>query len=139
VNPDRDALYSESRDRPPFANGTEGYGWMAANCDTCIWDRPARHGDEGNGCPLLLIALVGRTPAQWLDGPRDEQGLYRIADQYHCVEYRHEDAGPGPEPQPVPTPPGQGELLPRGLFEGVRMLVGAAGVEQVKSPVTNRG
>lgn len=119
---DHDALYDEARDRRPFANGTEGYGWFAANCDRCIHDKPARQGDEGDGCPLVLIALVGRTPAQWLDGPRDENGLYAIATQYTCVEFRHEDDGPGPEPRPIPAPPGQGELIPREPFEGHRML-----------------
>jgi hypothetical protein len=55
VNPDYDALWDASRERGPFANGTEGYGWMAANCGTCIHDKPARNGDEGNGCPLILL------------------------------------------------------------------------------------
>jgi hypothetical protein len=119
---DSNALWDQSRERRPFANGTEGYGWMAANCDTCIHDKPARQGDEGNGCPLVLLALVGRTPAQWLDGPRDENGRYAIATQYTCIEYRNENNGPGPEPKAMPTPPGQGELLPRQPFEGMRML-----------------
>lgn len=116
-----DQLYDESRDARPFANSTEGYGWFAANCETCIHDKPARRGDEGNGCPLILLALVGRTPAQWLDGPRDENGLYSIAGQYTCIEYRHENDGPA-DPRPVPTPPGQGELFGRDGFEGHRML-----------------
>lgn len=119
---DYDRLYAESRDRPAFANGTEGYGWVAANCDRCVHDKPARQGDEANGCPLVLITLLGRTPAQFLDGPRDENGLYGIADQYHCIEFRSEDDGPGPEPRPIPTPPGQLELLPRAPYEGHRML-----------------
>jgi hypothetical protein len=121
VNSDRDVLWDESRDRRPFSNGEEGYGWMNANCSTCIHDKPARQGDEGNGCPLILLALVGRHPAQWLDGPRDENGLYSIATQYTCVEHRREDDGPA-DPQPIPTPPGQGELIPRETYEGHRML-----------------
>ncbi|MFE9391636.1 hypothetical protein [Streptomyces sp. NPDC006784] len=119
---DYDKLWDESRDEPPFANSDEGYGWMAANCDTCTHDQPARQGDEGNGCPLLLLSLVGRRPAQWLDGPRDEHGRYSRAGQYHCVEYRHEDDGPS-EPQPIPDPPGQLGLVPREGYEGVRMLL----------------
>ncbi len=122
---DQDTLWAQSRDESPFSNGTEGYGWMAANCGTCIHDKPARHGDEGNGCPLILLALVGRTPAQWLEGPRDENGWYAIATQYTCIEYRNENDGPGPEPRPIPTPPGQGELIPREPFEGTRMLTSA--------------
>lgn len=115
-------LWAEARDQPPFSNGTEGDGWMDANCSTCIHDKPAREDDYANACPLLLIALTGRTPAQWLDGPRDERGLYSIAGQYRCIYYRHEDDGPGPEPTPIPDPPGQLTLMPRGRFEGHRML-----------------
>ncbi|MFB7596935.1 hypothetical protein [Streptomyces sp. NPDC056160] len=118
---DYDRLIAESQDRPAFSNGTEGYGWMAANCDRCIHDKPARQGNDAQGCPLVLITLVGRTPAQFLDGPRDDSGRYGIADQYVCTEFRGED-DPDPEPRPTPTPPGQGELLPRGPFEGHRML-----------------
>ena len=73
-------------------------------------------------CPLIVVALCNRTPAQWLDGPRDENGCYSIADQYTCIEYRHE-GDTDPEPRPVPTPPGQGELVPRQQVEGARTLV----------------
>ncbi|MFF4548638.1 hypothetical protein ACFY1J_31135 [Streptomyces sp. NPDC001406] len=118
---DYDRLYAEARERPAFSNGTEGYGWMAANCDRCIHDKSARQGNDAQGCPLVLITLMGRTPAQFLDGPRDEEGRYGIADQYVCTEFRSED-DPDPEPRPIPTPPGQGELWPREPFEGRRML-----------------
>ncbi|MFI5473133.1 hypothetical protein ACIA6D_23200 [Streptomyces cacaoi] len=114
-------LYDEALDEPAFSNSDEGYGWMGANCLTCIHDKPARQGDDGNGCPLILITLMGRRPAQFLDGPRDEHGRYSIARQYTCIEYRHEDNGPA-DPQPIPDPPGQLTLCPRGEFEGHRML-----------------
>jgi hypothetical protein len=113
---DGDTLWEQSRDQPPFSN-SDGYAWFEANCTTCIWEKPARQGDEGNGCPLVLLALVGRTPAQWIAGNPDD-----ISSKYTCIEYRHEDDGPDPEPKPIPTPPGQGELLPRQPYEGVRML-----------------
>ncbi|MFD9192934.1 hypothetical protein ACFWCA_32570 [Streptomyces phaeochromogenes] len=118
---DYDRLYDESRDEPAFSNGTEGYRWMAANCDQCIHDKPARQGDDANGCPLVLITLLARTPRQFIDGPRDEHGRYGIATQYVCTEFRGEDER-DPTPRPVPTPDGQGELLPREPFEGHRML-----------------
>lgn len=114
-------LLAESHDRAAFSNSDEGYGWMAAHCDRCIHDKPARTGDDARGCPLVLITLLGRTPAQFVDGSRDEHGRYGIADQYVCTEFRGED-DVDPEPRPVPVPPGQGELLPRELFEGHRML-----------------
>lgn len=119
---DCNALDAEAINEPPFSNSDEGHAWLDANCATCIHDKPARHGDEGNGCPLILIALTGKTPLQWLHGPRDEHGRYSRATQYTCVMYRHEDDGPGPEPTPIPDPPGQLTLAPRERFEGVRML-----------------
>jgi hypothetical protein len=118
---DYDRLYDEAHDEPAFSNSDEGMGWMDANCATCVHDKPARQGDDGNGCPLVLITLMGKRPAQFLDGPRNESGLYSLARQYVCVEYRHEDDGPS-DPQPIPDPPGQLTLLPRDTFEGHRML-----------------
>ena len=112
---DVDEILKDARDEMPFANGTEGYGWMEANCDRCIHDYE-------DACPLLLAAFLNKTPAEWLDGPRDERGNYNIADQYHCIEFRDEDDGPGPEPQPIPDPPGQGLLLERAGYEGPLMF-----------------
>ncbi len=114
-----DTLFERAKDEPAFSNGTEGYGWIDANCSNCVNDKPAREGDEGNGCPLILVALMQRTPAKWL--PCDP-GNWSIEGQYTCVMYRHEDDGGGPEPKPIPDPPGQLTLFPREGFEGVRML-----------------
>lgn len=114
---DYDTCYGRAKDEPAFSNGTEGYGWMGTNCETCVNDKPARQGDDGNGCPLILVALMQRTPAQWLPGDRDS-----IAGRYTCVMFRHEDDGGDPEPRPIPDPPGQLTLLPRDGLEGVRML-----------------
>lgn len=114
---DYDTLYERAKDEPAFSNGTEGYGWMEHWCDRCFYDKPARDGDGTEGCPLVLVALMQRTPAEWLPGDHGS-----IADRYTCVMYRHEDDGGDPEPKPIPTPPGQLELFGRDGFEGVRML-----------------
>lgn len=113
-----DRLYDEARPERPFSNGSQGYGWMARNCDHCIHDKSARSDDYGPGCPLVMVALMGRTPIQWL-AETEEAWVYG---DFRCIEFRSEDDGPGPEPQPIPTPPGQGELLPREDYEAVRML-----------------
>jgi hypothetical protein len=114
--PTYEEAYENARPEPAFSNGTEGYGWIGANCDRCIHDRPARNDDPGNGCPLILVSLAQRTPREWLDGPRDEHGRYGIEDQYRCVFFRDE-GDPGPdEPAPVPDPPGQEGLFPREPF-----------------------
>lgn len=118
---DYDDAYRRSREGPAFANGTEGYGWQANWCDNCLRDAPFRVGITDTGCPLLLIALSERIPAEWLDGPRDEHGRYSIADQYTCVEFRAPGDGKG-EPRPRPEPPDMDGLFPR-PDRRTRMLV----------------
>lgn len=83
-----DEAWDAADNRMPFANGTEGYGWMDAWCSTCWHDIGTRDGTDSAGCPLVRVALMGRTPVEWLDGPRDEHGRYSIGNQYHCIEYR---------------------------------------------------
>jgi hypothetical protein len=68
--------------------------------------------------------MTGQTPDEWLDGPRDEEGRYSIADQYHCINFRPPGGGGG-EPKPKPTPRGQLGLFDRSEAEGVRMLTRA--------------
>ncbi|MFD8384290.1 hypothetical protein ACFV2X_38210 [Streptomyces sp. NPDC059679] len=115
---DYDKLFEEARDGAPFSNSSQGYSWMANWCDRCIHDKPARQGNDGQGCPLILVALMDKTPIQWLCETK-EQAIHA---DYHCIEFRDEDDGPGGEPRPIPDPPGQLTLLPRGEYEGVRML-----------------
>ena len=109
------------RDRVPFSNSTEGEEWMANWCYRCLVDAPYRNGISPTGCPLILTALLGQTPAEWIDGPRDEHGRYSMADQYHCVNFRAPGKGGG-EPRPKPTPRDQGELFSRDDHEGRRTL-----------------
>lgn len=107
-----DAL-ARSRDVPAFSNGTEGETWMYNWCHRCLRDAPFRNMGKGSGCPLVLVSLMSRTPAEWLDGPRDEQGRYSMADQYHCIEFRAPGDGGGGEPRPRPDPRGMDGLFPR--------------------------
>ena len=109
---DFDEIMKRSRDGSPFSNGTEGYGWEAAWCNRCTRDAPFRNGISRNGCPILLAANLGRTPAEWLDGPRDEHGAYSIEGQYTCVEFRAPGGGGG-EPRPRPEPTGMDGLFAR--------------------------
>lgn len=66
-----------ARDGSPFSNGTEGEQWMARNCHRCANDTPDMV-DRGEGCPLVLIALLGKTPAEWT-----RTGL----SSYRCAEF----------------------------------------------------
>lgn len=119
---DYETLYARAKDESPFSNGTEGYGWMGHWCERCFYDKPARDGDGTEGCPLVLVALMQRTPAEWLPGEPCTPDGFSIRDQYTCVMFRHEDDGGDPEPKPVPDPPGQLTLFPREGVEGVRIL-----------------
>ncbi|GHA01016.1 hypothetical protein ACFOOM_12460 [Streptomyces echinoruber] len=112
-----DEALAAARDESTFSNSSQWEAWSAKNCNRCFWDKPARQGDAVNECPLILIALEGKRPAEWLTETEQQE----IHADYTCTEFRGED-DPDPEPRPVPTPPGQGELLPREPFEGHRML-----------------
>lgn len=113
-----DEAFDAAIDERPFSNGSQGEGWMANNCDRCVHDKAARSNNPGEGCPLVLVALMGRTPAEWL-APTEEAWIYG---NFTCIEFRDENHGPGPEPTPIPDPPGQLTLLPRDQYEGHRML-----------------
>ncbi|MEU0937662.1 hypothetical protein [Embleya sp. NPDC005971] len=128
---DYGALEAEATDEPAFSNSDEGYGWMDANCASCVHERPTREGRDGDGCPLILLALVGRRPRQWADGPRTPDGLYTMATQYVCAERREEAAPgetePGTARRPIPEMAGQVALLPREACAGpVSNAVGGA-------------
>lgn len=113
-----DEAFAAATDGAPFSNGSQGYGWMANNCDRCLHDKPARSNDPGEGCPLVLVALMNKTPAEWL-AETEEAWVYG---NFTCIEFRDENNGPGPEPTPIPDPPGQLTLLPREDYTGHRML-----------------
>lgn len=49
----------DAEEAAPFANGTEGELWMSEHCERCTF------GDEEANCPLILLAMIGRTPRVW--------------------------------------------------------------------------
>lgn len=108
-------------DRPAFSNGTEFECWVANWCHRCVHDKPAREDRYEDACQIVMIALLGQTPAEWI-----RQEGFRLGDQYHCIEFRDEDDGPPPPTEPEPTPTGQGELLPMEPFVGTRMFADVA-------------
>lgn len=112
-----DEALADARDETTFSNSSQWEVWSAKNCDRCFWDKPARQGDGANGCPLILVALMGKRPAEWLTQTEQQE----VHADYMCTEFRSED-DPDPNPRPIPAPPGQGELLPREPYEDARML-----------------
>lgn len=76
---------ARSHDGRAFANGHEGDAWMGLWCLDCVQDQ--------DQCPLIGVALLGRTPAAWQD--RDPGSLNR----YICNEYQ-ENANVDQEDEP---------------------------------------
>ncbi|MFI5541997.1 hypothetical protein ACIA5H_37105 [Nocardia sp. NPDC051900] len=69
----------------PFSNSTESEVWFYNVCAgggvearRCVNDD-----DEFNPCPLVTLAVLGQTPAEWVDG-RTASGEARLADR--CTE-----------------------------------------------------
>jgi hypothetical protein len=113
-----DSAYDRARDMAPFSSSTEGEAWMANWCNVCLVDAPYRNGLKGaTGCPLLAVALCGRTPAEWI-----ESEPLSLGNRYQCVNFRRPGGGGGGEPRPKPTPRGQLELFGRDKHEQRRML-----------------
>jgi hypothetical protein len=111
--PAYDEAYEHALDRPAFSNGTGWEIWSWNNCCRCVNDGMGLGKDEPN-CPLICVALVGRTPVEWTDQQPP------LGD-YLCIYFRDRDDPGGYEPEPVPDPPGQLCLMPREPYEGVRM------------------
>lgn len=119
-----DTAYENAIDEPPFSNSTEGYGWMANWCDRCAHDAPYQRDEAKEGCPLIAVALMGRTPREWMAGERGPSGGIYIEDQYHCIYFRDEnDDDPDAKPVPLPDPPGMEALFPRELVEPERVFI----------------
>lgn len=91
-----DEIFDSARDGSPFSNGTSGEIWMADWCYRCKVDGPFQRDETMEGCPLLLVALIGKTPAEWTEQEEPQD--------YHCSEFVPDDEdGDGPEPGPHPV------------------------------------
>lgn len=118
-----DEIMADAKDKPPFSNGTEGYAWMANWCEDCT-----KNDEETElWCPLLSVALLGRTPVQWLEQPWQQvkgrpEGVTApaLGDTYHCTEFEERpewpgdddpDEGPPPDPSPPPVAEGQVDMF----------------------------
>lgn len=110
--PTYDEAFAKAAEGSPFSNSTEGEAWMENNCNRCVHDAATRRDDWSKGCPLILVAYLNKTPAEWMrkDG-------FRLGDQYTCLYFRDEDNGGPGEPAPIPDPPGQLTLCPREPYE----------------------
>lgn len=92
--------FEAAKDEPAFSNGTEWEMWSANWCQRC-------KNDKTGECPIIMTALLGMTPVEWLEQPADQYP----SNAYHCIQFRGPD-DPGDEPKPLPEPPDMD-----GLFE----------------------
>ena len=109
---DLDAIMGDAREGSPFSNGTSVEMWMGDWCYRCKVDAPFQRDESPTGCPLIMVALLGKTPAEWA-----ETGMQ----DYHCSEFDEDhgddgDDGEGPPagptwPQPVAEMEGQTDLF----------------------------
>jgi len=92
-------IEADARPGTAFSNGTSFEIWSAGWCERCKWDAAFQSGTTDQGCPLLLIAIMGKTPKEWT-----ETGLQ----DYDCSEFVSDDDGDdgdGPETPDGPTSP----------------------------------
>jgi hypothetical protein len=114
-----DEAFAAARDGRPFGYEDELHAWQAAWCDRCAHDRTI---DVDGGCPLVMVALMGRTPSEWWQQPPQPPGPeFDYARTFTCVEFRPDDEAPA-EPTPLPDPPGMDALVEREQWTGSRML-----------------
>ena len=115
-----------TRPGPAFSNGTEYEMWKENWCYRCTRDAAFQRGETDDGCPLLLTAICGDIPGEWMEQPRDRYPF----DAYHCIDFRGPD-DPDQEPRPQPDPPDMDGLFDcpprcsRMLVQPASILVGA--------------
>lgn len=92
-----DEAMEAARDRRPFSNNSEWEVWSYHHCDDCR-NEPT--------CPLVLVALNGKTPQEWAVDAEGELG--------DCAEFEFtgdpEDPGDPPPAAPDPVPVADGQL-----------------------------
>lgn len=110
-----------ARDGTPFSNHTMWEIWADQWCYRCTKDSEELV-DQGKGCPLIMVALMRKTPAQWTTATEKDE----VYGNYHCSEFEerrdyYDDPTPDPPPPPVVECDGQLDLvdayLPQALFE----------------------
>jgi hypothetical protein len=117
---DLDAIQADAREGSPFSNSTSGEMWMGEWCYRCKVDAPFQRDEATEGCPLILVALIDKTPAEWTEtGTQD----------YHCSEFDEDhgedgDDGEGPPvgptwPQPVAEMEGQTDIFTAFVDQGL--------------------
>jgi hypothetical protein len=71
--PSFDDAEARAANRPAFSNGFEIDAWMDRWCYRCVHEET---------CPLILVAMLGKTPAEWRELNRGDLG-----NQYACSAF----------------------------------------------------
>lgn len=91
-----DAAWADATDGMAISNNDMWEVWSARWCERCTQDPIDVDEQAANGCPLILVALNGRTPKEWT--PAKPWG-------YTCSEFEERrDGEPDPQPEPEPDP-----------------------------------
>jgi hypothetical protein len=124
-------ITADAKDEQAFSNMTSFEIWAGNVCaagNGCkhdsLWGGAAQ--DPEVDCPLITVAILGRTPQEWLaqTEPADAESQH-----YHCTEYEEEPATVDDHISPEPVP--QGEPLPGQLSLFQEMVAVTAIPEQI--------
>jgi hypothetical protein len=101
-----DQAMADALDETPFSNHTMWEIWADRWCYECVNDSPELV-DQGKGCPLIMVALMRKTPREWTAATEQD----RIYGSYHCSEFEQRNDGGGDgESGPQPRPPAFEEM-----------------------------
>lgn len=96
--------YERAKDEPAFSNSSEWEIWSARTCEECVHDGMGV-GEDQPQCPLITVALCGRTPAEWTD-QQPPLGAYACA----CFSRRPDEPATRAPESPAPAEPIPGQL-----------------------------
>jgi hypothetical protein len=99
-------IMTDARGDSPFSNHTMWEIWADRWCYECANDSEELV-DQGKGCPLIMAALMGKTPREWTAATEEDDML----GNYECSEFRRRpEPGDDPPPEPPPPPPCDGQV-----------------------------
>jgi hypothetical protein len=107
-----DAIMGDAREGSPFSNSTSGEMWMGDWCYRCTVDAPFQRDESPTGCPLILVALTGKTPAEWTETGMQDYTCSEFVEDTGGDPDTHEDSTVLPRwPQPAQPMPGQLDIF----------------------------
>jgi hypothetical protein len=107
-----DAIMGDAREGSPFSNSTSGEMWMGDWCYRCTVDAPFQRDEAPEGCPLIMVALLDKTPAEWTETAPQVYTCSEFVEDTGGDPDTHEDSTVLPRwPQPAQPMPGQLDIF----------------------------